>query len=181
MIKTPNQRRQACFRFSGLSYIRCPRMVDDTALISPSAANVLETNDRLAGFVLSTNLRNRITGQMKVVAFIDPPHSGVIEEFLSATMSGSTSSPHVCFLKSNFLSVISSELVVWQITEFNDPMIHSADLDQGRSDQDSSPCPTQPQSHVQTPAASRHRRRLPRWLEAGSSNQRRGRRRCQCT
>ncbi len=76
---------------------------------------------------------------------------------------------------------ISSQLVVWQITDFNDPMIHSADLDQGRSDQDSSPCPTQPQSHAQTPAAIRHMHRLPRWLEAGSSNQRRGRRRCRST
>ena len=57
----------------------------------------------------------------------------------------------------------------------------SAEIRQGRSDQDSSPCPTQPQSHAQTPAASRHMHRLPRWLGAGSSNRRRGRRRCRST
>ena len=48
----------------------------------------------------------------------------------------------------------------------------SAELRQGRSDQDSSPCPTLPQSHAQTPAASLHMRRLPRRPGAGSSNRR---------
>jgi hypothetical protein len=56
-----------------------------------------------------------------------------------------------------------------------------AEIRQGRSDQDSSPCPTPPQSHAQTPAASRHMHRLPRWRGAGSSNRRRGRRRCRST
>ena len=58
---------------------------------------------------------------------------------------------------------------------------HLAEIRQGRSDQDSSPCPTQPQSHAQTPAASRHMHRLPRWLGAGSSNRKRGRRRHRST
>ena len=58
---------------------------------------------------------------------------------------------------------------------------HLAEIRQGRSDQDSSPCPTQPQSHAQTPAASRHMHRLPRWLGAGSSSRKRGRRRCRST
>ncbi len=48
----------------------------------------------------------------------------------------------------------------------------SAEIRQGRSDRDSSPCPTQPRSHAQTPLSSRHMHRLPRWLGAGSSNRR---------
>src|SRR5262249_10286049 len=51
----------------------------------------------------------------------------------------------------------------------------------GRSGQDPSPSPTQPQSHAETPAASRRMRRLPRWRGAESSNRRRGRRRCRST
>ena len=58
---------------------------------------------------------------------------------------------------------------------------HLTEIRLGRSDQDSSPCPTPPRSHAQTPAASRHMHRLPQWLGAGSSNRRRGRRRCRST
>ena len=58
---------------------------------------------------------------------------------------------------------------------------HLAGIRQGRSDRDSSPCPTPPRSRARTPAASRHRRRLPRSLGAGSSNRRRGRPGCRST
>ena len=58
---------------------------------------------------------------------------------------------------------------------------HLDEIKQGRSDRDSSPCPTQPQSHAQTPARRRHMHRLPRWLGAENSNRRRGQRRCRST
>src|SRR4029077_1943632 len=52
---------------------------------------------------------------------------------------------------------------------------------QGRSDQDSLPCSTQPRSPSQTPLSSRHMHRLPRLLGAGSSNRRGDRRACRST
>ena len=61
------------------------------------------------------------------------------------------------------------------------PHERPAEIRPGRSDRDSSPCPTPPQSPAQTSAAHRHRRRLPRWRGVGSSNRRRGQRRCRST
>jgi hypothetical protein len=52
---------------------------------------------------------------------------------------------------------------------------------QGRSDQGSSPCSTQPRSPSQTPASSRHRHRLLRLPGAESSNRRQDRRACRST
>src|SRR5438105_7517659 len=45
-------------------------------------------------------------------------------------------------------------------------------IGQGRSDQDSSPWSTRPQSLSQTPPSRRHMHRLPRGLGAGSANRR---------
>src|SRR5208337_1197448 len=59
--------------------------------------------------------------------------------------------------------------------------LFSAELRQGRSDQGSSPCSTQPRSPSQTPAASRCTHRLPRGLGAGSWNRRRDQRQCPST
>jgi hypothetical protein len=56
-----------------------------------------------------------------------------------------------------------------------------ADLRQGRSDQGSLPCSTQPRSPSRTPPSSRRSHRLLRALGAGSSNRRRDRRACQST
>jgi hypothetical protein len=58
---------------------------------------------------------------------------------------------------------------------------HFADLSQGRSDQGSLPCSTQPRSPSQTPASSHHTRRLLRVPAAGSSNRRGDRRACRST
>src|SRR5713101_6350355 len=55
------------------------------------------------------------------------------------------------------------------------------ELRQGRSDQGSLPCSTQPRSPSQTPPSSRHTHRLPRLLGAGSSNRRGDRRACRST
>ena len=54
-------------------------------------------------------------------------------------------------------------------------------ISRGRSDRCSSPCSTPPRSHARTSPSSRAVRRPPRWLGAGSSSRRRGRRRCRFT
>ena len=56
-----------------------------------------------------------------------------------------------------------------------------AELRQGRIDQGSLPCSTQPRSPSQTPPSSRHTHRLLRLPGAGSSNRRGDRRACRST
>ena len=57
------------------------------------------------------------------------------------------------------------------------PVKPGPSIRRGRSDRGSSPCPTPPRSHARTSPSSRHMRRPPRALGAGSARRRRGRRR----
>ena len=93
--------------------------------------------------------------------------SGILRDFRGATRYPSLCPCHhrsgerrvVCHPRSRLRSVIT----------------------QGRSDQGSSPCSRPPRSPARTPSASRCTHRLPRWPGAGSSNRRRGPRRCPST
>ena len=58
---------------------------------------------------------------------------------------------------------------------------HSAAIRRGRSDRDSSPCPTPPRSLSQTSPSSPRMHRLPQALAAGSANRRSGRHGCRST
>jgi HPt (histidine-containing phosphotransfer) domain-containing protein len=66
-------------------------------------------------------------------------------------------------------------------TRPSQPATHAPWITPGRIDQGSSPCSRPPQSHARTPAARRCSHRLPRGLEAESSNRRPDRPQCPST